>query len=151
MKQQPSEEDIKESEELQKQVEDWKSKALRALADYQNLEKRSANEAREIRLYAGETILRQILPITDTLFRAQVHLNDQGLGLALKELEVFLVNQGVEKIETINQDFDPTAMECIEVVEGPENKVIEELLPGYKLFDKLLRVAQVKVGKKIIN
>jgi molecular chaperone GrpE (heat shock protein) len=51
----------------------------------------------------------------------------------------------------MGKPFDPHEMECIEVVEGPENEVVEESLPGYLFRGKVLRVAQVKVGKKKVH
>lgn len=137
----------KHIEDIKKQVEEWKSKYLRALADYQNLEKRTRNEKEETRRFAVQIFLERLLPVIDTLERATKHLNDQGLILALKEFETALSEFGVTKIETVGRVFNPHEMECIEVVEGEANKVIEEVLPGYKLHGKILRVAKVKVGK----
>lgn len=136
---------------LQKQVEEWKGKYLRVLADYHNLEKRSQVEKSEVRVFAAEMVLMKLLPIVDTFERAQVHLKDEGLALALKELESFFIVHGVQKINVVGTSFDPGSMECIEVVNGEENKVIAELRPGYTLHDKVIRVAQVKVGKKMMN
>lgn len=135
-------------EEFKKQIEDWKNKYLRALADYQNLEKRKSEEIGEVRKFAGEIILTKLLPIVDTFERAQQHLDDPGLSLALKELDVFLADLGVKKLETRGKAFNPHEMECIEVVSGDDNIVIEETLPGYTLHGKVIRVAQVKVGKR---
>ena len=128
-------------------VIDWKSKYLRALADYQNLEKRTQEEKQEIRKYAAENIAARLLPALDTLTKASVHIKDTGLEMALKELHAVLSEQGVEKIEVVGKPFDPRQMECIEVVAGVDNIVVEELLPGYRLHDKIVRIAQVQVGK----
>lgn len=128
--------------------EDWKSKYLRALADYQNLEKRTHAEKEETRRFAVQIFLERLLPVIDTLERATMHLNDQGLTLALKEFEAALSEIGVTKIETRGKVFNPHEMECIEVVAGEDNKVVEETQAGYKFHDKIVRVAQVKVGKK---
>lgn len=137
-----------QTDELQKQIEEWKAKYLRALADYQNLEKRKSEEIGVVRRFAGEIILVKLLAIVDTFERAGKHLNDQGLALALKEFSAFLKEQGVEKMEVVGKPFNPHEMECIEVVDGEDTIVIEELLPGYTLYGKVIRVAQVKVGKK---
>ena len=134
-------------EALQAQVDELKGKYLRALADYQNLEKRSYTEKEEVRKFAAENMLERLLSVLDSFELAQQHLNDQGLALALKEWYAFLQERGVVQIKTVGRDFNPHEMECIEVVDGEENKVIEEVLPGYTLFDRVLRVAQVKVGK----
>ncbi len=144
--------------ELEKQLEkahnesdDWKSKCLRALADYQNLERRNREEKEEIRKFAGEVILGRLFPAIDTLQKAKDHLKDAGLDLAYREFAAVLQELGVEEIKTVGEEFDPHQMECIEVVAGEDNKVVEEFLPGYRLHGKILRVAQVKVGKKQSN
>lgn len=129
------------------EAEEWKNKYLRVLADYQNLEKRSQSERIEIRRFAAEVVIGRILPTLDTLAKAKAHIGDPGLDLAYKELESALSELGVTKIEVVGKEFNPHEMECIEVVEGEDNKVTEELLPGYKLHEKVVRVAQVKVGK----
>ncbi|MEK7119063.1 MAG: nucleotide exchange factor GrpE, partial [Patescibacteria group bacterium] len=83
-----------------KQGEDWKNKYLRALADYQNLEKRTHAEKEETRKFAVRIFLERLLPAADTVAKAQQHLSDPGLGLALKELDALLSEFGVEKIQT---------------------------------------------------
>ncbi|MDP1722844.1 MAG: nucleotide exchange factor GrpE [Candidatus Gottesmanbacteria bacterium] len=137
-----------QTDELQKQIEEWRGKCLRALADYHNLEKRSQEEKAQVRVFAAEMVLMKLLPIVDTFERAQAHVKDEGLGLGLKELESFLAIHGVKKITVVGALFDPGSMECIEVVDGEDNMVIAELRPGYRLHEKIIRVAQVKVGKK---
>jgi molecular chaperone GrpE len=89
------------------------------------------------------------LPVVDTFLKAQAHLKDPGLDLAVRELLAVLEDEGVKRITTVGKSFDPHIMECVEVVEGKDDVVVEEVAPGYRLHDKLLRVAHVKVGKKI--
>ena len=134
--------------QVDEQTDEWKNKYLRALADYQNLEKRKSEEIGQVRRFAGEILLIKLLPVVDTFTRALVHVKDSGLGLALKELEAFLKNAGVEKMDVVGKPFNPQDMECIEVVDGEDNIITEELLSGYTLHGKVIRVAQVKVGKK---
>ena len=138
----------KRADERLGEIEEWKNKYLRALADYQNLERRTGEEKKQIRQYASEYILGRLLPVIDTFKRATHHLKDAGLDLAFKELEAVLEEQGVERIETMGKVFNPHEMECIEVVEGEDGKVVEETLAGYRIGEKILRVAQVKVGQK---
>lgn len=133
------------------EVEQWKGKYLRVLADYQNLDKRTQEEKVEIRRFAAEIVIMRLLPAMDTLAKAKAHLQDPGLDLAYKEFETAFVELGVKKIDVLGKQFNPHEMEAIDVVVGPENEVMEELLPGYRLHDKVLRVAQVKVGKKVQN
>lgn len=131
------------------EIEEWKNKYLRVLADYQNLEKRGATEKADIRTYAAEVVVARFLPAIDTLAKARAHIKDSGLDLAYKEFESALADLGVTKLDVLGKQFNPHEMECIEVVAGPDNEVIEELLPGYRLHEKILRVAQVKVGKEV--
>jgi molecular chaperone GrpE len=142
------EELVKERDVARASAEELKGKYLRVLADYQNLEKRSQLEKQEVRTYAAEIVVMRLLPALDTLTKATVHVKDTGLELALKELYSALSEMGVEKIAVVGKVFNPHEMECIEVVAGKDNMVIEELLPGYRIHDKILRVAQVKVGKQ---
>lgn len=130
------------------EVEEWKNKYLRALADYQNLERRTHAEKEEVRRFASQVILERLFPVVDTFERVAAHNADAGIALAVKQLLAVLQEQGVEKIDVIGKPFNPHEMECIEVVEGDDNTVIAEVLPGYRLHNKILRVAQVKVGKK---
>lgn len=138
----------REERKDQKQPEiDWKAQYLRVLADYQNLEKRTDERIANIRKYAAEDIVVRILPVVDTFDNVRMHLNDAGLDLAYKELIRVLSEQGVAKIEVFGKEFDPMTMECIEVVDGQDNVVVVEVLPGYRMGDKVLRVAKVKVGR----
>lgn len=131
-------------------VEVWKNKYIRALADYQNLEKRTIEDQHEMRLYATKNFLEKLLPIVDNLERAETHIQDEGLTIAMKELHAMLAKHGVEKIEVLGKSFDPYTMECIEVVEGEKDTVIDMTNPGYTMHGKLLREAKVKVGGGII-
>jgi len=137
--------------EVNKEAEEWKGKYLRALADYQNLEKRAQHEKQDIRTFAAEVAVMRLLPAIDTLSKAKAHIQDPGLELAYKEFETAMSELGVVKLEVLGKQFDPHTMECIEVVAGPDNEVVVETLPGYRLHDKIVRVAQVKVGKKLQN
>ena len=128
--------------------EEWKGKYLRALADYQNLEKRITAVRSEETKLAHKNIILKILPAIDALEKAERHLSDQGLSLAIKMLKDVLKGEQVEKIEVIGKKFDPYFMECVEIKgDGKDEIVSEEIRPGYKIFDQVLRVAKVKVGK----
>jgi len=137
----------KDKQGNKKQLEELTKKWHRALADYQNLEKRAGLEKEEFAKFANAQLILKILPGLDSLEKAGKHLKDEGLKLALKQLNDELGGEGLEKIETLGQDFDPETMECLEVTEGEEGKVLDEIRPGYKLNKRVLRVAQVRVGK----
>ena len=128
------------------EAEVWKNKYIRALADYQNLEKRTEEEKQEVRAYAAKVFLEKLLPVIDNLEMADAHINDEGLSIAMKEMHALLSKFGVEKINVSGETFDPYKMECIELVEGEKNKVVEVTSSGYVMHGKLLREAKVKVG-----
>ncbi len=139
----------KEKEELKQKVEQLENQLKRALADYQNLEKRAVGERREWIKTANKDLLLRLLPGLDTLMLAAKHVTDQGLKLSIEKFLEILKNEGVEKIEAVGKVFDPASMECIETVVGQEGMVIEELQSGYHQYDNMLRPAQVKVGSEI--
>lgn len=141
--------DKKKIREQITEVQLWKDKYLRALADYQNLEKRVAEKREEEERLAIKNFILKLLPVVDDLERAEANLKNEGLSIALKELKNLLRSEQVEKIEVIGKKFDSRMMECVEVEEGEDKDsiVVEQLLPGYKMGDKVIRVAQVKVGK----
>lgn len=130
---------------------DWEAKYKRALADYQNLEKRVAEQRRELILSAGRQILERLLPVLDTLHLASQHVDDQGLKISIQQFEDVLKAEGVTRVETTGKKFDPAVMEAVGTGDGNEGSVLNEARAGYLLYDKLLRPAQVIVGKKKID
>ncbi|MCX7956010.1 MAG: nucleotide exchange factor GrpE [Patescibacteria group bacterium] len=142
----------KDSEELKKQLEDYKNKYLRALADYQNLEKRVFEEKNKIINNANANFILKLLPILDNLEKAEVFLKDQGLKIIKDDLIKLLKEEGLEELDLLGKEFDPNFAEAIDVCEGErDNIIIDVLRKGYKFKNKILRVAQVKVSKKINN
>ena len=138
---------VETKEEAEAEV--WKNKYIRALADYQNLEKRTREEQNQVRMFAGLVVIEKLLPVVDLLEKAQEHLKDQGLALALKELYLFFKAIGVEKIDVLGKIFDPYTMDCVEIVDdGKENEVVSVITPGYRMYEKIIRPAKVTVGRK---
>ncbi len=145
------EQEIKEDkkvEELLEKVKENEEKYKRALADYQNLQKRTQEEKREWLISANRELVLRILPVLDTLERANKHITDEGLKVSIQLFLATLKNEGVVKIETIGKQFDPRFMEAIATGEGEEGKVLEESQAGYMIGDAVLRPALVKVGEK---
>jgi len=138
-----------EIEILKAQVNEFKNKYLRALADYQNLEKRILLDREMVVKSANNSLILKILPFLDNLEKAEIFVKDQGLKLTKDQLEKFLSELGLVELDIINKEYDPYTAEVIEMVPGEkDNMVVEVLKKGYKLNDKILRVAQVKVSKK---
>jgi molecular chaperone GrpE len=143
-------EENNEEEEIQHEeveVIDWEGRYKRALADYQNLEKRVAEQRREWILAASREVLNRLLPVLDTLLLASQHIEDKGLTVSIQQFQDVLKAEGVERIETKGQKFDPVLMEAVGTGEGKDGEVVEEARAGYVLHEKLLRPAQVIVGK----
>ena len=141
----PIEENVEQEENTE--FQNLENQLKRALADYQNLEKRIAEEKGIWLKVANKNLLLKLLPGLDSLLLAQKHTQDEGVKIAVKHFIDSLEQEGVKKIETIGRAFDPNLMEAITTQEGEDNKVIEEVRAGYLLFDQVLRPAQVIVGK----
>jgi len=145
---QEPEEKSDEVEELKQRAEEFENNYKRALADYQNLQKRVSEEKSEWIQSANKDLLLRLLPVLDTLMLAEKHLQDQGLTVSINHFLDTLKAEGVTRIKTTGEDFNPHLMECVTTEQGEEGKVLEELRAGYMLYDKVLRPAQVKVGKE---
>ena len=128
-----------------------KAQLIRALADYDNLQKRVEKERSQYKDIALVRIIVKLLPAIDMLEDSQNHLKDSGLAIALKEMYDMLSEEGVEKISTTKGTlFNEEEHEVIEVVGESKKGVptIEEVvLPGWKLGEILVRPAKVKVKK----
>ncbi|OGH08082.1 MAG: nucleotide exchange factor GrpE [Candidatus Levybacteria bacterium RBG_13_35_9] len=134
----------KENEEL----ENLENQLKRVLADYQNLEKRIAEEKSSWIRSANKDLLLRLLPGLDNLILAEKHTQDEGVKLSIKHFQDILEQVGVKKIETLGNDFNPNLMEAVSTTEGIDGKVVEELRAGYTLNDSVLRPARVVVGRQ---
>src|SRR5260221_14200086 len=137
-----------ECEELELKLQKAEGNYKRAVADYQNLQRRTQEEKVSWIKSASKDLILKMLPVLDTLILANKHLKDKGLDLSIDQFLKVLKEEGVEKIETIGKDFDPNLMEAITTQVGEDGKVLEEIRAGYRLYDQVLRTAQVVVGKK---
>lgn len=121
----------------------------RALADYQNLERRVEEERKLLSTLSSAILIEKFLPVLDNLENAQAHLNDQGLEIVIKQFKDVLTSEGVEEIQAEGQQFDPKLHEATEVQEGQnDNMIVKVTRKGYKLNDKVIRPAQVTVERK---
>lgn len=148
-KNQKSKSKIKNGEvkKLQIQVNDLENKWKRALADYQNLEKRIDKERTTLVQFLNATLIDKLLGTLDDLERAEKHLKNKGLTIAVNQFKEALKSEGTEELKSQGESFDPETMDCIEMVKGPKNIVSEVVLKGYKLNGQILRPAKVKVGQ----
>lgn len=132
--------------ELEEKVKELENKWKRALADYQNQEKWVREKKSEWIKSANKDLLLRILPVLDTLYLAALHTEDKNIQISIDQFLVILKDEGVTRIEALGKEFDPFLMEAISTENGKENVVVKELRTGYKLFESVLRPAQVIVG-----
>lgn len=136
-------------EKLNQEKEEWKNKYLRALADYQNFEKRVFQEKEKIEKRAGVGLAMELLPFLDSLEKAEIFIKDQGLKIIAQKFVQILKDNKIEEIQVVGKEFDPHTAEAVDIVAGDkDNIVVEVTRKGYKFQDMILRVAQVKVSKK---
>jgi len=137
---------VKELEEkLTAMTNNWK----RALADYQNLEKRFNQEREVLHKLVSAGLIVKFLPILDNLEKAASHIKDNGLSMVVEQFKNTLSSEGVSEIEIKDEKFDPNFCEAVEVVQGQEDGKIAQIIEkGYQLNGKVIRTAKVKVFKK---
>jgi molecular chaperone GrpE len=152
----------KELAEALQMAADHQDKMLRVAADFENFKKRMERERTLIMKYAGEHILREMLPVVDNLERALGHGKGEkgdtdknlaslfeGVQLTLKSLRNSLEKFEVKPIESIGKPFDPNQQEALTMEASdtvPASHVISEFEKGYYYKDRLLRPAKVIVS-----
>lgn len=132
----------------QSEANELKNQLARALADYDNLRKRTEADMQALEQTAGLKLILKLLPTLDILESAQKHLGDQGLAIAINEFKTVLKEEGIEEINQLGK-FDESLHEAIDTVAGGKDGDIAEIvLPGYKFAGGLvIRHAKVKVYK----
>ena len=127
---------------------DLENQLKRALADYQNLERRIDEERRLLSHLSSALVVEKLLPVLDNLENAQKHLKDEGLEIVIKQFRDVLESEGVCEITAEGSPFDPNFHEAVEILESEKDGVVLKVLAkGYKINDKVLRPAQVAVGR----
>lgn len=143
----------KKIDELTKQAEQMKDLAQRTQAEFMNYKKRTAKEMQDITVFANEKIMSDLITILDNFERAmsiEENKDDplyKGIELIQKQLIDTLKKYGLQDIEAKDQPFDPNFHHAVmqEEADAP-GMVLEVLQKGYKLKDKVLRAAMVKVS-----
>lgn len=148
-----------EKELLKRQIEDLNDKHLRLIAEYDNYRKRTVKEKTELIKYAGERIIVDLLPVIDDFERALQHLDDakdiealkKGINLIYSKFQEYLRQQGVALIEVNNEPFDSEIHEAVTKIPAPsekmKGKVVDCILKGYKLNDRVIRHPKVVIGE----
>ena len=126
-------------------IQALEAKLARAVADYANLEKRFQRDSSHVIKFATANLITKLLDLRDNLDLSDQSLNDQGISMLLAQLHKIIQEEGVVKVDT-SGDFDPTCMECSELVAGKQGQIIATTRTGYKLHDRVLRTASVVIG-----
>lgn len=143
---------------MEKELAEQKDKYLRLFADFDNFKRRSAKERIELIQTAGKEIILSLLDIMDDCDRAEKQLKEsekqnqdiEGTLLIFNKLRAVLMQKGLSAMESLHTDFDVEKHEAITEIDVPDElkgKVIDELIKGYYLNDKIIRFAKVVVGK----
>ncbi len=145
------------AEDLATKVDELTADLQRVHADFVNFRRRSDEDRAGFMDFAKQDIILQLLPMLDNIDRALRYLPEdlkdnqwaQGVTQIAKQVDETIKNLGVTRVESVGQPFDPHLHEAVTVDgDGEEEVVTEELQPGYKIGDKVIRHAMVKVGRK---
>lgn len=150
------------ADEERRRGETYLDLAQRAQADFQNYKRRVENERGQLVKDANADLLRQVLPVLDDLERALAHVPGelaehswaQGVQLIWTKLGGILEGQGLERIGTAGEAFDPYVHEAVAYEEHPEydeGQVAAIYRPGYRLHERVLRPAQVTVARASLS
>jgi len=142
----------KEKERADKNLANWQ----RTQADLINYKKRVEQEKEELARFGNAAVIASFLPLLDDFERAQQSMPPsllsvswvEGVFLMHRKLLATLEAHGLSQIPALGQDFDPALHQAVLFGEGEEGKVVAELQKGYKLRDRVLRPAMVKVGQR---
>ena len=145
--------------ELEKQIADLKTQQLYKVAEFDNFRKRVMQEKADLIKNGGSKVITTLLPIVDDLERAQQNMDKfedvaavkEGLNLIIDKFFKLLAQEGLQKMDVVGQPFDADLHEAIATVPGlpadQKGKVIDCMMAGYTLNDKVIRYAKVAVAE----
>lgn len=148
-----------EMERLKMELDESNDKYLRKVAEFENFKRRNAKERIELMQTAGKDVITDMLNVLDDCDRAQKQIeasNDadsikEGVLLVFNKLRNTLQARGVKAMETIHQEFNPDLHEAVTEIPAPseelKGKIVDEVMKGYYMNDKIIRHAKVVVGK----
>jgi molecular chaperone GrpE len=143
-----------ELEQLRGERDQLQDRLARLQAEFDNARKREAKERQDARDRAIQSAVEPFLGVMDNFALALNSNSDiaqlrAGVQLILKQMDEALRSLNVQPVESIGEQFDPRiheALGSIETLEHPDHQVLEEIRRGYKLRDKLLRPALVRIA-----
>ncbi len=144
---------------LESELKEQKDKYLRLMAEFDNFRRRTAKERLDLIQTASKDVIVSMLDILDDCDRAERQLTDsedialqkEGILLVFNKLRSVMQQKGVKAMESLESDFDVEKHEAITEIPAPSpervGKVLDEVVKGYYLNDKIIRFAKVVVGK----
>ena len=145
--------------ELEKQIEELKNQQLYKMAEFDNFRKRVMQEKPDLIKNGGAKFITTLLPIIDDMERAQQNMDKyedvaavkEGLSLIIDKFFKLMAQEGLKKMEVVGQPFDADLHEAIAMVPGQpddqKGKVMNCMMNGYTLNDKVIRYAKVAVAE----
>ena len=150
-------------EKLNEEIQDLKDQRLRAAAELENFRKRAEKDQSDALKYGVTNFAKEIIGIKDNIERAQSSISDdvrsnddvksvvEGLDLIAQSAVSTFEKIGIKKIDSLNEKFDHNLHQAMMEIENDQvepGTIVQELIPGYTLHDRLLRPAMVGVAKK---
>ena len=150
-------------EKLNEEITGLKDQRLRAIAELENFRKRAEKDQSDALKYGISNFAKEIINIRDNIERAQSSISDEaknneaiksvieGIDLIAQSVVSTFEKIGIKKIESLNEKFDHNLHQAMMEIENEElepGTIVQELIPGYTLHDRLLRPAMVGVSKK---
>ncbi|MBS1653542.1 MAG: nucleotide exchange factor GrpE [Bacteroidetes bacterium] len=148
-----------EIEKLKAELSEQNDKFIRIMAEFDNFKRRNAKERLELIQTAGKDVITDLLDVLDDCDRAQKQIETsednkeikEGVLLIFNKLRNILSAKGLKPMVSINHEFNPDIHEAITEIPAPseemKGKVIDEVIKGYYLNEKIIRFAKVVVGK----
>jgi len=146
-------------EKLQSELAEQKEKYLRLYAEFDNYKRRTAKERMELMQTAGKEVIVSLLDVLDDCDRAEKQLQEsgeknavtEGVQLVFNKLRTTLHAKGLKPMDRIGKDFDPDQEEAVTQIpvqdDAMKGKVVDEIVKGYYMNDKIIRFAKVVVGQ----
>ena len=150
-------------EKLNEEITSLKDQRLRAIAELENFRKRAEKDQSDALKYGISNFEKEIIDIRDNIERAQSSISDEaksnesiksvieGIDLIVQSVISTFEKIGIKKIKSLNEKFDHNLHQAMMEIENEElepGTIVQELIPGYTLHDRLLRPAMVGVSKK---
>ncbi|MCA0970027.1 nucleotide exchange factor GrpE [Halobacillus litoralis] len=147
-----------ELDELRQEKEELNNRLVRLQADYDNFRRRTQKEKEADRKYRSQSLIEELVPVLDNFERAlQVEVDSEsaqkfadGIKMVYNQFQSAMDKEGLEEIPSKGEEFDPNLHQAVMQVEDENydsNIVVEELQKGYRLKDRVIRPAMVKVNQ----